>query len=57
VDRIKGELSISIAAQPAKAQGAPKPAPANNTCPACGAKFDKPLKFCGECGKAMGASA
>ena|SRR5438874_2261058 len=23
------------------------------TCPHCGAKFPKPLKFCGECGKAM----
>ncbi|HEX4169495.1 MAG TPA: hypothetical protein VHZ55_28875 [Bryobacteraceae bacterium] len=22
-------------------------------CPSCGAKFGKPLKFCGECGKAM----
>jgi hypothetical protein len=22
-------------------------------CPHCGAKFDKALKFCGECGKAM----
>jgi hypothetical protein len=22
-------------------------------CPHCGATFDKPLKFCGECGKAM----
>jgi hypothetical protein len=24
-------------------------------CPHCGAKFDKALKFCGECGKAMSA--
>ena len=22
-------------------------------CPSCGAKFEKPLKFCGECGKPM----
>jgi NADH pyrophosphatase NudC (nudix superfamily) len=22
-------------------------------CASCGAKFDKPLKFCGECGKSM----
>jgi len=22
-------------------------------CPSCGAKLDKPMKFCGECGKAM----
>jgi hypothetical protein len=27
--------------------------PAPNTCPHCGAKFPKPMKFCGECGKPM----
>ena len=34
---------------------APPPAakPAPNTCPHCGAKFPKPMKFCGECGKPM----
>jgi hypothetical protein len=26
-------------------------------CPHCGAKFDKPLRFCGECGKPMGVTA
>jgi len=26
-------------------------------CPHCGAKFEKALKFCGECGKAMAPSA
>lgn len=26
-------------------------------CPHCGAKFDRALKFCGECGKAMAPSA
>ena len=33
-----------------------KPAPAEkpaNTCPHCNATFPKPMKFCGECGKAM----
>src|ERR1700687_744184 len=33
---------------------APAPAPAAelaNECPHCGAKFVKPMKFCGECGK------
>jgi hypothetical protein len=25
----------------------------NTVCPHCGAKFQKPMKFCGECGKAM----
>jgi hypothetical protein len=32
----------------------PKGPPADGrTCPACGAKFEKELKFCGECGKPM----
>jgi len=30
----------------------PKPDP-GFVCPSCGAKFAKPMKFCGECGKAM----
>jgi len=30
----------------------PKPHP-GFVCPSCGAKFAKPMKFCGECGKAM----
>ena len=40
----------------AAASAAPAPAAvadAATVCPHCGAKFDKPLKFCGECGKAM----
>src|ERR1700704_756328 len=31
----------------------PKPKRDGKTCPHCGAKFPQPLKFCGECGKAM----
>ena len=31
---------------------APKPKPGTE-CPHCNAKFAKPLKFCGECGKEM----
>ncbi|SRR5579884_844994 len=37
---------------PAPAAAAAPPAP-SNVCPHCGAKFPKPMKFCGECGKAM----
>ena len=37
--------------------GAPAPQvrvpPPANVCPHCGAKFPKPMKFCGECGKGM----
>ena len=32
-------------------------AAATNTCPHCGAKFDRALKFCGECGKPMAVKA
>ena len=50
VDRIKAELGVQI-------QSVPKPARQSNpqTCPHCNARFDKPLKFCGECGKPMKA--
>jgi hypothetical protein len=47
VDRIKLQLSPNGAKPPQ-----PKPVDAL-TCPHCGAKFPQPLKFCGECGKAM----
>jgi hypothetical protein len=30
-----------------------KPEPTGLICPSCGAKFEKQLKFCGECGKPM----
>jgi hypothetical protein len=32
-------------------------ADAGRVCPHCAAKFEKPLKFCGECGKAMTETA
>ena len=47
-DRIKSEMGVAPAPPP------PKPAAVNrNACPSCGAKFEKTLKFCGECGKPM----
>lgn len=57
VDRIQAELGIKAQAQPAapKAAKAPPSKPEPNTCPHCNARFDKPLKFCGECGKPMKA--
>ena len=48
-DRIKSELGLGVKA-------APPPAP-KNVCASCGAKFEKVLKFCGECGKPMGGAA
>ena len=52
-DRIKAQLGQSVPI-PAPKPVVSKPKP--NACPACGAQFDKPLKFCGECGKPMGAT-
>ena len=51
-DRIKAELATP-GLKPVKVV----PPPKRNECPACGATFDKPLKFCGECGKPMGGVA
>ena len=47
VDRLKTELGVTIA--PKKV--AVKPEKKANQCPHCAASFDKPMKFCGECGK------
>jgi NADH pyrophosphatase NudC (nudix superfamily) len=49
VDRIKAELATG--AVPVRS------AAAADKCPNCGARFEKTLKFCGECGKPMGASS
>jgi hypothetical protein len=43
------------------AKPAPAPAPAKPqaawTCPHCAASFPQPMKFCGECGKAIAATS
>ena len=50
VDKLKAQLGVNGAAPPP----IPKPEPVDEkVCPSCGAKFEKPLKFCGECGKPM----
>jgi hypothetical protein len=46
-DRIKATMGEDTRLQPRL----PK-----NTCPHCGATFEKTLKFCGECGKPMAKS-
>ena len=43
----KGGAALAV---PSKPKLAP---PALTTCPHCAAEFAKPMKFCGECGKAM----
>jgi len=48
IDRVRNGLA------PAEApKSKPEPKPTGLVCDACGAKFDKELKFCGECGKPM----
>ena len=53
---VLAEIDQILGKQPAPPKAA---APARDplTCPHCGAKFDKPLKFCGECGKTMSPEA
>lgn len=53
-DRIRAELGMKTAVAPAPP---PQPAVKKYECPSCGVKFDKPHKFCGECGKPMGETA
>src|ERR1022692_1190951 len=52
VDRIKSGAKNAPTPAPAPAPPA-APTPDGLTCPHCAAKFEKPLKFCGECGKPM----
>ena len=58
--RVLAEIDAVLPAQPVQARAAKAPEAAaqgsartSTTCPSCGAKFPQPLKFCGECGKAM----
>src|SRR5271170_2906034 len=53
--RVLAEIDAVEPAAPAKPAKAPaaKIRPDGKTCPHCSAKFDHPMKFCGECGKAM----
>ena len=49
-DRVKAELGLGKTV-------VPPPPPQKPKCPHCGAEFEKSLKFCGECGKPMGATS
>lgn len=63
LNKVNAELERMQAQAPSKPAKAaapkqPPPQPAAGTvCPHCGARFDKPLKFCGECGKPMAGGA
>jgi len=52
VDKLKAQLSANGAVPPPAPKTKPQPV-AGMVCPSCGAKFDRELKFCGECGKPM----
>jgi hypothetical protein len=45
--------AVKVKAATAPATPVVKPKPDGKKCPHCGATFPQPLKFCGECGKAM----
>ncbi len=51
-DRLTSQGGVAVAAAP---QPAPAPQSAGFVCPSCGSRFEKELKFCGECGKPMKA--
>ena len=53
---VMAEIDKLAPKKPAAERPVPPQKPAH-LCPHCGAKFDKPMKFCGECGKAMEAKA
>jgi hypothetical protein len=56
VDRVRAELASPVSTPKAPPATPAKPKPTGLVCPSCGAKFEKQLKFCGECGKPMKAA-
>jgi len=48
IDQIAQKTPVPKVARAAKPVETPP-----NVCPSCGANFPNPMKFCGECGKAM----
>ena len=57
VDRVRAGLAAPASIPPNAPPATPaKPKSTGLVCPSCGAKFEKQLKFCGECGKPMKAA-
>jgi rRNA maturation endonuclease Nob1 len=52
VDKLKLQLGLN-GVRPAPVKPAKPEKAAGTVCPSCGAKFERELKFCGECGKPM----
>jgi hypothetical protein len=57
--KVLAEIDTMKAAAPVPAAKPAKEAKVDSSkvCPHCNARFDKPLRFCGECGKPMGVTA
>lgn len=53
IDRLSPSAAAKKAATVVPAAPAAAQATSPLACPHCQAKFDKPMKFCGECGKAI----
>ena len=55
MERIEGGKPRAAAVETSteEAPAAPAASAASPACPHCGAEFSTPMKFCGECGKAM----
>jgi rRNA maturation endonuclease Nob1 len=57
VDKLKVQLGVNgIASVAAKKMAQAAAVSAGTVCSSCGAKFDRELKFCGDCGKPMKAA-
>ncbi|GIU76216.1 MAG: hypothetical protein KatS3mg004_3303 [Bryobacteraceae bacterium] len=60
LERILAEAGVrgkALRTPPPPPAAAPAPPQAATVCPHCGARFDRPLKFCGECGKPLTGGA
>ena len=53
IDKMKANTTPAAKTTAVKSKVVASP----NVCPHCNAQFPQPLKFCGECGKPMGAQA
>jgi hypothetical protein len=53
VDKLKAHLVAQAGVNGAVPPPKPAAKPMGTVCPSCGAKFERELKFCGECGKPM----
>jgi len=53
IDRIKSELGSPAPPTTPRPAAVARQQSRKYVCPACGASFEKALKFCGECGKPM----